>query len=80
MLTHLYNRVERSRSPTPIVLPFDPDDPEQIAEDLRVERKAYESLVDDNSRPCYPIEPKLDVFNYPDQYKNLFHTDKRSQM
>ena len=67
-----YRRVERSRSPTPIALPFDPDDPKQVEEDLRVERKAHEALVNDNGQPCYPIELGFEVFHNPGQYKDIF--------
>ncbi|KAL9606106.1 MAG: hypothetical protein Q9179_000732 [Wetmoreana sp. 5 TL-2023] len=65
------NRVERSRSCTPILPPYDPNDPEEIENDLRVEREAHEALVDDNGRPCYPIELGFEVFNNPGQYKDL---------
>lgn len=67
-----HSRVERSRSPTPIALPFDPDDPAQVEADLRVEKEAYEALVGDNGRPCYPIELGFEVFKHPGQYKDLF--------
>ena len=50
----------------------DPDDPEQVANDLKVEREAYEALVSDNGQPCYPIELGFEVFNNPGQYKDLF--------
>ncbi|KAL9015348.1 MAG: hypothetical protein Q9173_000039 [Seirophora scorigena] len=67
------NRIERSRSRswyTPIAS-YNPDDPEEVEKDLRVEREAYEELVGDNGRPCYPIELGLEVFNNPGQYKEI---------
>lgn len=67
-----HSRVERSRSRTPVAPPFDPDDPEQVEEDLRVEREAHEAFISDNGRPCYPIELDFDVFKHPGQYKELF--------
>lgn len=57
--------------------PFDPDDPEQVEEDLRVEREAHEALISDNDRPCYPIELGFDVFKHPEQYKELFEYWRR---
>jgi len=59
------------------VSPFDPDDPEQVEEDLRVEREAHEALISDNGRPCYPIELGFDVFKHPGQYKELFEYWRR---
>ncbi|KAL9025040.1 MAG: hypothetical protein Q9196_006068, partial [Gyalolechia fulgens] len=67
-------RIERSRSRswcTPIASPYNPNDPEEVEKDLRVEREAYEELVGDNGRPCYPIELGLEVFNNPGQYKGI---------
>ncbi|KAL8973570.1 MAG: hypothetical protein Q9197_002193 [Variospora fuerteventurae] len=69
------NRIERSRSRswcTPIASPYNPNDPEEVEKDLRVESEAYEELVGDNGRPCYPIELGLEVFNNPGQYKEIF--------
>ncbi|KAI4140541.1 MAG: hypothetical protein LQ341_003792 [Variospora aurantia] len=68
-------RIERSRSRswcTPIASPYNPNDPEEVEKDLRVEREAYEELFGDNGRPCYPIELGLEVFNNPGQYKEIF--------
>ncbi|KAL8900704.1 MAG: hypothetical protein Q9207_005571 [Kuettlingeria erythrocarpa] len=68
------NRIERSRSRswcTPIASPYDPNDPKEVEKDLRVEREAYEELLGDNGRPCYPIELGLEVFNNPGQYKEI---------
>ncbi|KAL8941535.1 MAG: hypothetical protein Q9211_001782 [Gyalolechia sp. 1 TL-2023] len=68
------NRIERSRSrswSTPVLPPYNPDDPEAIEKDSRVEREAYEELVADNGRPCYPIELGFDVFKNPGQYKEI---------
>ncbi|KAI4288699.1 MAG: hypothetical protein L6R35_002035 [Caloplaca aegaea] len=69
------NRIERSRSRswcTPIASPYNPNDPEKVEKDSRVEREAHEELVGDNGRPCYPIELGFEVFNNPRQYKDLF--------
>lgn len=52
--------------------PYNPNDPEEVEKDLRVEREALEELVGDNGRPCYPIELGFEVFNNPGQYKDLF--------
>lgn len=52
--------------------PFDPNAPEFLEENLRREREAYEALVGDKGRPCYPIELGFEVFNNPGQYKDLF--------
>lgn len=54
--------------------PYDPNalDLEFLEEDLRREREAYDALVDNNGRPCYPIELGFEVFNNPGQYENLF--------
>ena len=52
--------------------PFNPDDPENIAKDLKVEREAHKELVRDNGRPCYPIEVGFEVFKHPAQYKEIF--------
>ncbi|KAL8648994.1 MAG: hypothetical protein Q9210_004662 [Variospora velana] len=57
---------------TPIASPYNPDDPEKVEKDLKVEREAHEELVRDNGRPCYPIELGLDIFKHPGQYKDLF--------
>ena len=65
-------RVARSRSCTPTGPWFDPDDPEEVASDLKVEKEAHEALVSDNGRPCYPIELGFEVFKHPGQYKDLF--------
>ena len=51
--------------------PYDPNDPEEVEKDLRVEREAHEALVGDNGRPCYPIELGFRVFDDPGQYKDL---------
>ncbi|KAL8801323.1 MAG: hypothetical protein Q9182_004529 [Xanthomendoza sp. 2 TL-2023] len=69
------NRIERSRSRswcTPSVAPYNPDDPEEVEKDSRVEREAHEELLGDNGRPCYPIELGFEVFKNPRQYKDLF--------
>ncbi len=66
-----HRRVERSRSHTPIAPPFDPDDPEQVGGDLRVERQAHQAVINDHGRPCYPIELGFDVFRHPGQYKEI---------
>lgn len=39
---------------------------------MRREREAYEALVNNNGRPCYPIELGFEVFNNPGQYEDLF--------
>lgn len=70
-----YSRIERSRSRswcTPIASPYNPDNPEKVEKDLKVESEAHEELVRNNSRPYYPIELGLDIFKYPGQYKDLF--------
>ena len=67
-----YKRVERSRSPTLIVPLFDPDDLKQVKEDLRVERKAYKALINDNSQLYYLIKLGFKVFHNLRQYKNIF--------
>ncbi|KAI4228463.1 MAG: hypothetical protein L6R40_008128 [Gallowayella cf. fulva] len=68
-------RIERSRSRswrTPSLPPYNPNDPEEVGKDSRVEREAHEELLGDNGRPCYPIELGFEVFNNPGQYKDLF--------
>lgn len=55
----LYSQVERSRSATPVLPPWEPDDPEGQ------EKESHEALVKDNGRPCYPIELGFDVFDNP---------------
>lgn len=67
-----HSRVERSRSPTPILPPYDPNAPEFLEENLRMERKAHEALVGDNGRPCYPIELGFEVFDNSGQYEDIF--------
>ena len=52
--------------------PYNPNDPEEVEKDLKVEREAHEELARDNGRPCYPIELGFDIFNNPGQYRDLF--------
>ncbi|KAI9778187.1 MAG: hypothetical protein M1816_004239 [Peltula sp. TS41687] len=61
----LAHQVDRSRSATPVLPPWEPDDLEGI------EKAAYEALINDNGRPCYPIELGFDNFKKPRQYKDI---------
>ena len=39
---------------------------------MKLEREAYDTLINDNSRPCYPIELGFEVFNNSGRYDDLF--------
>ncbi|KAL9028904.1 MAG: hypothetical protein Q9180_007098, partial [Flavoplaca navasiana] len=65
VLTDKLNQVQRSRSATPVLPPWEPDDPEGE------QKQSHDALVKDNGRPCYPIELGFDVFENPGQYKEL---------
>jgi hypothetical protein len=69
-ITH--NRIDRSRSHTSIALSFDSDDSKQVAKDLKIERKIYEALINENDQSCYSIELEFEIFHNSEQYKNLF--------
>lgn len=51
--------------------PPDPNDPEEIEKDLKIERKAYNALVEHHGRPSHPIELGFDFLNNPGPYKDI---------
>ena len=77
-----YSQVQRSGSTTPLLPPwddFDPD-PTRVEEDRLKEDKSHEALIEDNGRPCYPIELGFGVFDN-EQYKDIleyWQTEKSS--
>ncbi|KAL9103074.1 MAG: hypothetical protein Q9163_001840 [Psora crenata] len=64
-------------------LPSGPIDPNIFEQGLRKEREAYEALVGDNGRPCYPIELGYELMYDPGEYEDLFaywHGKQPSQL
>ncbi|KAL8707497.1 MAG: hypothetical protein Q9220_007487 [cf. Caloplaca sp. 1 TL-2023] len=65
------NQIQDSGSPTPPLSPYDPDKPEELEKDWKIETVSHEALVAERGRPCYPIALGLNIFNNPGQYKDI---------
>ncbi|KAL8949550.1 MAG: hypothetical protein Q9222_004342 [Ikaeria aurantiellina] len=65
------NQIQSSRSPTPILSPYDPDKPAEREKIWTIETAAHEALVAQRGRPCYPLTLGLAVFDDPGQYEDI---------